>query len=121
MTLDVTLLDLLSGPNPTQVNSWFMPLLLTALVACGWIAAAVFRRLRRQQQALAEIRARALLDQWNEAGAHALLRPPTRLQQLLDEHEMAEKLRADALGEPRQDDSDGLTTEWWPFADRRNQ
>lgn len=104
---------------PDSLNSWFMLLLLTALVASGWVAAALFRRLRRQQQAVAEIRARALLDQWNEAGAQAVNRPPTRLQQLLDEHQMAEKLRADALGEPRQDDCDGLTTEWWPFNERR--
>ncbi|MFG1963159.1 hypothetical protein [Nonomuraea sp. NPDC049028] len=113
MTRDVTLLDLLSAPDTASLNSWFMPLLLVALVASGWIAAAVFRRLRRQQQAVAEIRARALLDQWNEAGAHALHRPPTRLQQILDEHEMAEKLH-------QGDDCDGLTTEWWPFTDRRH-
>ncbi|HEY9370855.1 hypothetical protein [Streptomyces sp.] len=114
MTLNVTLLDLLSGPDADSLNAWFMPLLLTALVASGWVAAALFRRLRRQQQAVAEIRARALLDQWNEAGAHAVNRPPTRLQRLLDEHEMAEQLRADALGEPRPGDA-----EWWPFTDRR--
>lgn len=115
MPLDVTLLDLLSAPDADSLKTWFTLLLLAALVATGWVTAALFRRLRRQQQAVAEIRSRALLDQWNEAGAHAVGRPPTRLQQLLDEHEMAEQLRADALGEPRHDDA-----EWWPFTDRRH-
>ena len=106
--------------DAASLGSWFGTLLLAALVACSWVAAAAFRRLRRQQQAVEAIRARALLDQWTEAGAQALHRPPTRLQQLLDEHERAEKLRADVLGQRHQgDDSDGLTAEWWPFTDRR--
>ena len=106
--------------DAASLGSWFGTLLLAALVACSWVAAAAFRRLRRERQAVDAIRARALLDQWNEAGAHAVNRPPTRLQQILDEHERAEKLRADALGEPRhEDDLDGLATEWWPFTDRR--
>ena len=117
MTRDVTLLDLLSAPDAAQVNVWFMPPLLAALVASGWIAAALFRRLRRQQQAVAEIRARARLDQWNEAGARAVGRPPTELERVLAEHELAEQLRADALGEPRP--GDGPAAEWWPFTDRR--
>ena len=79
--------------TPDSLNAWFVTLLLGALVASGWTAAAAFRRLRREQQAVAEIRSRALLDQWNEAGAHAVNRPRTRLQRLLDEHEEAETLR----------------------------
>ena len=117
MTVDVTLLDLLSTPSADSLKAWFTLLLLAALVASGWVAAALFRRLRRQQQAVAEIRARALLDQWNEAGARAVGRPPTELERVLAEHELAEQLRADALGEPRHDD--GLAAEWWPFTDRR--
>jgi hypothetical protein len=117
VTRDVTLLDLLSAPDADSLNAWFVPLLLAALVASSWVAAAAFRQLRREQQAVAAIRARARVDQWNEAGAHAVGRPPTELERVLAEHEMAEQLRAEALGEPRHDD--GLTTEWWPFTDRR--
>ena len=79
--------------DAASLTSWFGTLLLAALIACGWVAAAAVRRLRREQQAVEAIRARALLDQWNEAGAHAVNRPPTRLQRLLDEHEEAETLR----------------------------
>ncbi|MEU4224358.1 hypothetical protein AB0F17_08695 [Nonomuraea sp. NPDC026600] len=93
MTFHVTLLDLLAAPDADSLKAGFAMLLLAALAASGWVAAAAFRRLRREQQAVAEIRARSVVDQWNEAGAHAVNRPPTRLQRLLDEHEEEETLR----------------------------
>lgn len=93
----MNLFDVLSLLNAASQNSWFVLLLLAALVMFGWITALVFGRLRREQQAVKEIRARALLDQWNAAGAEVIGRPPSEVDRVLAEFDLAENLRRDAL------------------------
>lgn len=117
MTFDVTLLELLSGPDDAS-NSWFVMLLLSGLLLCSGVTMWTFCRTRKPRRRAAHVRARAEQEHLASAATEALhlderdLRPPTQLERV-------ERILADDAARGN-DDSDGLTTEWWPFNDRRD-